>query len=119
MPWQADLFDSPESERIDGESYRKLPSGRRTAGGSRVITPEAAAKVLDASDDYRVLRRLRPREIVVPRPPPELGERLTVVIDTESTGLDHRQHEIIELGMLAFVHDDQGTVLDVTGEFSA
>ena len=114
MPWQADLFDANEPKRADDE----LPSGRRLSKTSRVITPEAAAKVLEASDDYRVLRRLRPREIVGSRPL-GAGERLAVIIDTETTGLDHQRHEVIELGMVAFVHDDQGAVLAVTGEFSA
>ncbi|MDX7951629.1 exonuclease domain-containing protein [Lichenihabitans sp. Uapishka_5] len=84
----------------------------------RAITPEAAAKVLDASDDYRVLRRLRPREIADSRPLGP-GERLAVAVDTETTGLDHRHHEVIELGMVAFVHDDHGALLAVTGEFSS
>ncbi|MDX7953994.1 3'-5' exonuclease [Lichenihabitans sp. Uapishka_5] len=118
MPWQADLFDRPGPDSADDGSTQRLPAARRSSKGSRVITPKAAAKVLEASDDYRVLRRLRPREIVSPRllgP----GERLAIVIDTETTGLDHRDHEVIELGMVAFVHDAEGTLLAVTGEFSA
>ncbi|MDX7952546.1 exonuclease domain-containing protein [Lichenihabitans sp. Uapishka_5] len=82
------------------------------------MTPELAAKVLEASDDYRELRRLRPREASGPRTLTG-DERLVVIVDTETTGLDHRTHEVIELGMVAFVHDGRGEVLSVTAEFSA
>ena len=47
------------------------------------------------------------------------GERLPVVVDTETTGLDHRHDEVIELGMVAFIHDASGAVLEVAGVFNA
>ena len=46
-------------------------------------------------------------------------ERLAVIVDTETTGLDHRHDEVIEIGMIAFIHDAQGTVVDVVGSFNA
>ena len=118
MHWQADLFDDgPATDGGGGVAPRPRDHRRALARlRSRKITPEMAANALEASDDYRVLRRLRPREIVDPRPLGP-GERLAVIVDTETTGLDHRRHEVIELGMVAFVHDDHGSVLAVTGEF--
>ena len=98
-------------------SRRAGVTGRRR-GAAAVFDPEAAARQLEAHDDYRVLRRLQPRA-VAPLRPLAPGERITVIVDTETTGLDHRHDEVIELGMVAFVHDAEGAVVDVIGTFSA
>ena len=59
----------------------------------------AAARVLEEHPDYRVLRRLVPRDEFGPRPAaPAVG----VVIDTETTGTDPRQDRIVELSVLRF-----------------
>ncbi len=61
---------------------------------------ESMAVALEASGDYRVLRRLGPR---LPLVVPEGTEtRLGIVIDLETTGLDSKTNEIIELGMIPF-----------------
>jgi DNA polymerase-3 subunit epsilon len=58
------------------------------------------AELLGRSADYRVLRRL------MPRPPfaPPVGQTLKtgVILDVETTGLDQRNDEVIELGMVKF-----------------
>lgn len=63
-----------------------------------IISLAAMAETLSLSPDYRVLRRL------VPRTPVALSTCLetktAVLLDTETTGLDHRKDEIIELGMV-------------------
>jgi DNA polymerase-3 subunit epsilon len=38
-----------------------------------------------------------------------------LVIDTETTGLDHRKDEIIEIGAVAFTFDETGAIGDVAG----
>lgn len=38
-----------------------------------------------------------------------------MILDTETTGLDHRTNEIIEIGVITFTFDDNGTIGDVTG----
>lgn len=70
---------------------------------------------LEKSGNYRVLRRLVPRAVVsMPRPGfPWLG----VIIDTETTGLDHRKDQVIEIGAVAFTFDDDGAIGDVTGVY--
>ncbi|MGY3355028.1 DNA polymerase III epsilon subunit-like protein [Bradyrhizobium sp. GM0.4] len=56
----------------------------------------ALAEVLSQSTDYRVLRRLVPRAMC----PPDIGQetKVGILIDTETTGLDHARDEVIELG---------------------
>jgi DNA polymerase-3 subunit epsilon len=61
---------------------------------------EDAARVLESSGDYRVLRRLVPRD--------EFGVKAAgplqkaIVLDTETTGTDPEADHIIELGMVCF-----------------
>jgi DNA polymerase III subunit epsilon len=74
--------------------------------------------MLEATGDYRVLRRLMPRPIVV-SPTSHQDEKIAVILDTETTGLDHTRDEVIELGMIAFTYDEEGRIGDVIGTFNA
>ncbi|WP_158913243.1 3'-5' exonuclease [Caulobacter sp. S45] len=71
---------------------------------------EALATQLEASGDYRVLRKLRQRD-QLPSPPP--GARLGLVLDVETTGADLRGDEVIELAMVRFVYSPEGEVLGI------
>jgi DNA polymerase-3 subunit epsilon len=77
----------------------------------------AMAEALSRSKDYRVLRRL------VPRPPstPASGQetKVGILLDTETTGLDHRKDELIELGMVKFDYTPDGRIVDIRDTFSA
>ncbi|WP_298884981.1 3'-5' exonuclease [uncultured Bradyrhizobium sp.] len=77
----------------------------------------AMAEALSRSADYRVLRRL------VARPPyiPAAGQKVRtgVLLDTETTGLDHAKDEIIELGMVKFDYTGDGRIVGVRDTFSA
>lgn len=79
---------------------------------------ENAAHALEASGDYRILRRLKPRPVRPSRPLTD-GEKIGLIVDTETTGLDKAKDEVIELGMIAFVYHVDGQVRDVIGTFGA
>ena len=72
---------------------------------------ETLAQTLEATGDYRVIRRLKPRPRTVP--PPGTPLRLGLVVDVETTGLDPQRDEIIELAMTPFNYGLDGTVFSV------
>ena len=78
---------------------------------------ETAAVAIEGTGDYSVLRRVRPGGV---RPDHALapGEAVDVTVGTETTGLDHRRDEVIELGTVAFVHDQAGQIGPVLGTLS-
>lgn len=78
---------------------------------------EAMAQTLEASGDYRVIRRLRSRLGEIP--PPGVPVRNGLVVDVETTGLDPRRHEIIELAMTPFSYGLDGTVFVVGESFQS
>ena len=115
---QADLFGDHEGRgHSPGAGWSKVASnGRRPA--RPLLDPERAAQELDCHDDFRVLRRLKPRPVDSThrlRP----GESIALLVDVETTGLDHRRDEVIEIGMVAFVHDAEGRICSVVGVLGA
>ncbi|MSQ57992.1 MAG: DNA polymerase III subunit epsilon [Limnohabitans sp.] len=80
---------------------------------------ELLAQELDQHPDYKVLRRLTPKEFYSPA---VTGQKLmkAVVLDTETTGLQVGNDRVMELGMVVFEFDPlHGTihrVLDVFDE---
>jgi DNA polymerase-3 subunit epsilon len=76
---------------------------------------ETLAQTLEATGDYRVVRRLKPRPRIVP--PPCTPLRLGLVVDVETTGLDHQRDEIIELAMTPFNYGLDGTIFSVGDSF--
>ena len=77
----------------------------------------AMATLLEASGDYRVLRRLQP----VRHYENEDGTALkkAVFLDVETTGLDAARHEIIELAMVPFTYAQDGRIFTVGEPFQA
>lgn len=75
------------------------------------VEPDVLARALDRHDGYRVLRRIAPMER---RPADDVrGEGMIgIALDVETTGLDHRRHEVIELAMQRFRLDDLGRIVE-------
>jgi len=78
---------------------------------------EDMVKSLEISGDYRVLRRL-PSDINsghTEGPLPHIG----IVLDTETTGLDHELDQVIELGMVKFHFASDGRISPIVDRFQA
>jgi DNA polymerase-3 subunit epsilon len=76
---------------------------------------EDLARQLEQSGDYRVLRRLQPRQQFADRP----CERpfVAIALDTETNGLDVKRAEVVELGMVKFSYAPEGDILRVVDVF--
>lgn len=94
-----------------------LPASYQRRRLPRATDAERAARLLAEHADFRVLRRLRSRPVSGRRPLAQ-DEALVVILDTETTGLS-AQDEIIELAMVAVIHDRRGVVVDVVDTFDA
>ena len=88
------------------------------------MTSEAAdnlsqmAHTLEKSGDYRVLRRLVPRDVFTPVPVDQ-QIKVGVIFDVETTGLDPKADEVIELGMVKFAYRPDGRVARVIDSFGS
>lgn len=72
---------------------------------------EAMATALQASGQYRVLRKLPPRATFAPAE--GAPTRLGLFIDVETTGLDTARDEVIELAMVPFTYGLDGRIFEI------
>ncbi|MFM8577002.1 MAG: 3'-5' exonuclease [Limnohabitans sp.] len=103
-------FDAAPSDLVStpakAVAQTKVPA---PAAAPAVVSPaqtlshDAMALALDAHPDYKVLRRLVPRNDWGLAP--ASGAQRVIVLDTETTGLDAKNERIIELAMLSVLVD--------------
>ncbi|MDY0885437.1 3'-5' exonuclease [Dongia soli] len=122
MKDQTDLFndiDASEAPLRKGMKVKPV-SGRHQAAQNPVSRDEVYegwVRQLEASGRYRVLRQLAPRPIV--RRAPAVTEKIAVIVDVETTGLDHSKDEVIELAIVAVTYTDDGRIGDVIDTYSS
>ncbi|CUW37151.1 conserved protein of unknown function（contain Ribonuclease H-like domain& len=78
---------------------------------------EVMAAALEATGDYRVLRRLVPRQHITQ--PDGSKARQGIFLDLETTGLDPVKDEIIEMAMVPFTYSLDGRVFEVQAAFQS
>lgn len=74
---------------------------------------EALRAELEASGEYRVLRKLRPPLLAEP----VADAKMALYVDVETTGVDPGRHEIIELAMVPFYYLPDGQIIGVGEPF--
>jgi len=80
------------------------------------MKPVEMIAALEAAGDYKVLRRLKPRNVFESANKND-QLRIGVLVDLETTGLDVASDEVIEVGMVKFAYQPDGRVAHVVDTF--
>lgn len=87
-------------------AVKSAPAAQELLVTAETLSHDAMAQALAAHPDYKVLRRLVPRDDWGPVPTdPGQNTCRVIVLDTETTGLDAKSERIIELAMLSVLID--------------
>jgi DNA polymerase-3 subunit epsilon len=79
------------------------------------LDTEAMAEALEATGEYRVLRKIQRRPII--NPPDGAPTKTGLFVDVETTGLNPDQNEIIELAMVPFTYGLDGRIFSIGEPF--
>jgi DNA polymerase III subunit epsilon len=77
---------------------------------------EAMAAALEATGEYRVLRKIHPRRQIIPKD--DTPTLTALFVDVETTGLDPTCNEIIELAMVLFTYARDGRIFSIGDPFN-
>jgi DNA polymerase-3 subunit epsilon len=80
----------------------EVPSQLEVALPKDADTTEAMARALEATGNYKILRRLVPRTAE----PRSATDRIGLIIDLETTGLDTTRNEVLEIAVIKFGYTD-------------
>ncbi|WP_439112996.1 3'-5' exonuclease [Hydrogenophaga sp.] len=103
---EAPAAPAPAAPEFGSEAQRPEGVNQPEDPCESAVDFEALARALEQHPDFRVLRRLVPLMDFGPRPGAPAGAdgaagvQRVLVLDTETTGLQHRSDKIIELAML-------------------
>lgn len=78
---------------------------------------ENCVKQLEATGDYRIIKRYTP--VASYCEPNEAPKRIGIFLDTETTGLDPETDKVIELAMVPFEFDASGNIYRLLPEYNA
>jgi DNA polymerase-3 subunit epsilon len=84
---------------------------------SKIDEPEDLARRLEATGNYKILRRLSPQQPIAT--PAGYGGKVGIIVDLETTGLDANKDEIIEVAMVKFGYSNSDQVTGVSSIFQA
>jgi DNA polymerase III subunit epsilon len=84
---------------------------------SKIDEPEDLVRRLEATGNYKILRRLSPQQPITTLA--SCGGKVGIIVDLETTGLDANKDEIIEVAMVKFGYSHSDQVTGVTGIFQA
>lgn len=110
MTAQYDMFRT-----TDDTSPSQGRSGTTERPSKIALSENEMVERLVSTGRYRILKKLEPRPVV--HATGSSHPLRALILDTETTGLDHRKHEVIEIGIVSFLFDDKGNVGDVTGVY--
>jgi DNA polymerase III subunit epsilon len=83
------------------------------------LEAEIAVTALHASGDFQILRKINLQHNTSFTQRTVYNPRIGLCLDTETTGLDHAQDRIIELGIVAFEYDPvTAEIIKVTDKYS-
>ncbi len=92
----------------------KITQIRNTLSNSKNIAENEAVELISCNPDFKLLRKLSKATIF--HEPGEIVLQRGVIVDTETTGIEHDKDVIIELGMIAFDYDQNtGKIYRIVG----